>query len=453
MRKFTHSRLLNTVLIIGAALLLMSCSGNQNVEEETEPETVHDMEAAAIDELSYGGSDDTDWDKALSDNAISKDFADSLSQFSFRTAGELLIGSEQDQVFSPLSIYMSLSLLQSGAEGAALEELDSLLRIKDPEGLADQCRRLITSLSYAQQRYRAKARSQGISDSDCGLTLADSLWFSRGLPVKEDYIENASKNFYASTYAVNFENPDADARIEYWIRDMTNDILRPRINLPADTVLAIVNTMYFYGAWQTPFDEEATVEDMFTLDDGESTVTASYCCRTEPEGKVYIEDGCMVSSLKTSNGCEMVVMLPDADRTVDDYLNTPDKLRSLMEHDLPTECSLTWKIPRFSFGSSYSLPAVLKKMGVTAIFGANAGFTGISDEDISVSDILHQAHIALDENGVEGAAYTLISMNTTSLMPDRENYSMICDHPFIFGIREKNTGAWLFLGVCRNPVE
>ncbi len=444
--------ILKVILLLSIVLLLTGCSGNEADVEETAPEPVHDMAAEEIAELSYG-VDEAAWDKAISENDISKEFSQALSSFSFRTAASLLHDTDENQLFSPLSLYYSLAVASTGAGDGTRNEINALIHMRDPEEISEQCRRLMLSISYGQQKYRALAGTKGISGYDSGIDLATSIWFSKTLTVNEEFQDNAARDLYTPSFAVNFENPDSNARIEYWIREMTRDQIYQRVSLPSETLMALVNTLYFYGAWETPFDAEATAEDSFTLEDGVSKVTAAYCSGTYPQGKAAVGEGYMLSALPTDNGCEMVVLLPDSDRTADEFLQTPDELMKVMENPAYTDCSLTWKLPKFSFGSSYSMPEVLRKLGVTSMFTQKADFSGISDEALYVSDILHDAHISLDENGVEGAASTIVTMAETSLLPAAESYSMICDHPFIFGIREKNTGVWLFLGVCRDPSE
>ncbi len=453
MRKQLYRRIFMAVLLAAATLFLAGCSSQNEAEEEPEAPIVRDHIAETQPVLSYAADDTSDWNKALSDNEISDKFAEAMSGFSFEMAGALLENTDDNRVFSPMSIYCALALAQSGAESSTKEEIEGLLGTGDIDDPEEQCKKLMLTLSFEQQRYRAKAQARGNSDYRSGLILADSLWFSKDLTVWTEYQERAAEDFFASSYAVNFENPDSDARIEYWIREMTDGVIYPRLNLPDDTLLAIVNTLYYYGAWEEPFDGEDTVEDIFTLEDGENVVMASYCCRTEPMGEATVGDGYMIASLQAENGAEMVILLPDEGHSVDEFLKDPDTLRSLMEGSINTACSLVWKIPKFSFGSSYSLPAALKKLGVEEMFTSEADFSGISDRDLCVSDILHEVHISLDEEGMEGGACTVIEMNEAIRLPQEETYEMICSHPFIFGIREQKTGGWLFLGVCRNPAQ
>ena len=80
-----------------------------------------------------------------------------------------------------------------------------------------------------------------------------------------------------------------------------------------------------------------------------------------------------------------------------------------------------------------------------------AEFPDISDRSLQVSKVIQETHIGLDEQGVEGAAYTVVMMMETAapLVPE-EPVEMRLDRPFIYGIRS-GTGGWLFLGVVRDP--
>ena len=111
----------------------------------------------------------------------------------------------------------------------------------------------------------------------------------------------------------------------------------------------------------------------------------------------------------------------------------------------------SWKLPKFSFGSSYDLIENLSKMGLEKMFDEeNADFSGISDETLWVSQVIQESHIGVDEEGIEGAAYTMLAVSGAG-MPREEVAEMICDRPFIYGIQDVHSGAWLFIGICQNP--
>ena len=89
-------------------------------------------------------------------------------------------------------------------------------------------------------------------------------------------------------------------------------------------------------------------------------------------------------------------------------------------------------------------------MGMPVAFSAEADFSGMNGtRDLAITDILHKAFVAVDEAGTEAAAATAVIIGETS-MP-AEPVEVTVDRPFIFLIRDIETGAVLFLGRVMNP--
>ena len=116
---------------------------------------------------------------------------------------------------------------------------------------------------------------------------------------------------------------------------------------------------------------------------------------------------------------------------------------------------VTWKVPKFSFGSTLQLAGLLQDMGMEKMFAPGAEFGKISGSPLFVTDVIQETHMGIDEDGVEGAAYTMILLEETGIFIPEGNREadMILNRPFIYGIQDNKTGTWLFLGVCRNPVD
>ena len=106
-------------------------------------------------------------------------------------------------------------------------------------------------------------------------------------------------------------------------------------------------------------------------------------------------------------------------------------------------------MPRFTFSTATPLKNVLSIMGMPDAFGGTADFSGIDGApDLYVSEVIHQAMIAVDEKGTEAAAATAVVVETTSAVFG-ENLTV--DRPFLFAIRDEATGTILFLGRVVDP--
>ncbi len=103
------------------------------------------------------------------------------------------------------------------------------------------------------------------------------------------------------------------------------------------------------------------------------------------------------------------------------------------------------------YESDFSLKDTLAAMGMPIAFTGAADFSGISGTPgLSIAEVLHKAFVLVDEAGTEAAAATAVIMKE-SAMP-AQPLEVIIDSPFIFLIRDIETGAILFVGRVMNPL-
>jgi len=107
-------------------------------------------------------------------------------------------------------------------------------------------------------------------------------------------------------------------------------------------------------------------------------------------------------------------------------------------------------IPKFAFTfGTTSIKPQLIEMGMRLAFTDRADFSGIADSlSLMISDVLHQAYIAVDEKGTTAAAATVVTIVNTSAP---SGVRFIADHPFIFLIQDKPTNQILFIGYVSEP--
>jgi serpin B len=107
-------------------------------------------------------------------------------------------------------------------------------------------------------------------------------------------------------------------------------------------------------------------------------------------------------------------------------------------------------MPKFKFSYNILLNDALSTIGMGNAFSGSADFTGINAAGgLQISKVQHKAFIAVDETGTEAAAVTSVVIGlTASLNPSQ----ITIDHPFLFVIREMNTGLILFAGTVNNPL-
>ena len=445
---------LSAVMILSGCSAYVDIIGNGNSKGAADLNE-NDMEAAAVEDPGLAADDYEGWNKLLSENDISEEFRESLAGFAFESSSAVLSKEDENAVFSPLSLYYALSMLGTGASGETESEIMEALGIDDKAELADQCAKLYRRYAYTEERERLLAEEYGMEELDSSLSLADSLWVSGDISLKPEYQDICSNEFYASSYQVDFKDQETGERIGKWISDHTGGVLKPEIELPSDTVLALINTLYYYGGWQDKFDEDLTKEDAFKLEDG-SEIEVPFMNRTDTMAGFIKGDGYTLSGISTNNNCEMLFLLPDEGTDIRELTADGERLKEIFA-DTEGKWNtgeVVWKIPKFSFGSSFDLVETLKAMGMESMFDSIlAEFADMSEDELYVDQAIQETHIAIDEDGVEGAAYTMIAMTEGSawMMEEPERVEMILDRPFLFAVHDYRNDVWLFIGACMDP--
>jgi serpin B len=253
---------------------------------------------------------------------------------------------------------------------------------------------------------------------------------------------------------VDFKTAAEAARqaINAWVAGETNDRITEL--LPEGAVddmsrLVLTNAVYFDATWAQPFDPSATSDAVFTLPDGtEVTVPTMHGLVAARYAR---GDGWQALDLGYTGGeMSMLLILPDAGRFEEVEGSLPAGLIDEVVASLAdTEAQVS--LPRFEIRTQADLNEALGALGIVDAFDpARADFTGISTEEaLYISGVLHEAFIAVDEAGTEAAAATAVIIGTTS-MPV-EIVEIDFDRPFLFALRDRETGTALFLGRVLDP--
>lgn len=383
--------------------------------------------------------DANDWevrDQVRKENPVDAGFIASLNEFAYKTSATVLSDADENRNFSPISLYYALALTATGTAGNTKAEFGKLLGTDDMEALAKQSGNLFRLL---------------YTDNDITkLKLANSLWLREGFIVNDAYIANAVAQFYAWVYNADFANPEAATAVAKWIAANTNGTIEPQITLERDTMMLIINTVYFYDEWQEAFQKAETAPDKFVKADG-TEVDADFMQKTFGSKVYYKGEGFSRVDLGLKGQGTMALILPDKGVDVNSFLADAAKLKAAFESGAEDHAKVIVKLPKFKFGSEFELVDALQKLGLNDAFGDSADFSVLSPEDgLYISDVIQQSHIGLNENGVEAAAYTMVAISKMSMPIELEKtVELKFDRPFIFGIKAE--GTLLFIGVCDVP--
>jgi serpin B len=448
------TKLLALILTLSMALALCACSASAVIGEESsqsasstgenstpEPSAGEvSSQAAAAGETGVQAqypAPPADWEeqlKRLEENPVEDSFLEALNRFALRTGGELL--KEEGGCCSPLSLYYALALAAEGADGATAQELYALLGAERPE-LAGQCSNLFRRL-YTE-------------DEEGSLLLANSLWMDeevQGEPVhfREEYLNGAAEQFYASLFTVDFSDPGTGQKIGDWVYENTHEKLRFEPEPNEAQLLAIVNTVYFNSPWSKPFEKGLTKDAVFTCGDG-SEQTVPFLHTTETD-RYYKGEGYGFASLPLRRG-RMNFYLPDEGVDVHSLLEQENLLKTPDWGENGDKLwEIHWSVPKFIQESKWSAVEALRALGVQAAFSDGADFSRISDAPAKITAIEQGTRIGVDEEGVEAAAYTAIGLEAAGIAPEElEVVEMNLNRPFLYTVTSQD-GVVLFMGIC-----
>jgi serpin B len=225
--------------------------------------------------------------------------------------------------------------------------------------------------------------------------------------------------------------------------------------LSDDTKMCLINAVYFKGEWTTVFEVEDTQESDFYGVNGTRTVDMMYQYGNSYK---YVEyDGLKGIRLPYGDGqVAMDIWIADEDESRDrnavDIFNsmTNDARTELFESldNAPSEEISELALPSFEVETeTMNISDALKALGIDKAFDKYAADFDMVNLDLFVSDVLHKAKIKVDESGTEAAAATGIIMETCEAYEEpQEIYTFIADNPFIYVIRDVDTGTILFMG-------
>ena len=368
--------------------------------------------------------------------------------------------SEQNLFFSPYSISSAMAMTYAGARGKTQDEMAHAMHfLLDQEQLHPAFNALDQDLAARRQDSsmrivaRLKRFLEGSEDTRCQIDIANAIWGQKGVDFQSSFLDVLAEDYGAGLRLLDFENDPGEARrvINAWVREQTNDKIQgliPEGALNPLMRLVLTNAIYFKAEWEFDFEKGSTRESKFFLIDGTRIETPMMFQVEEfdyAEGAGYQAVRLPYVGLEV----EMVVLLPAAGQ-LEAFESRLDaqKLASILAASHPTTVDLA--LPKFSIESGVDLADALITMGMPSAFGYGADFSGMADDDLLISDVVHKAFVNVDESGTEAAAVTG-AFTILGALPQPERAVMYVDRPFLFAIRDVPTGTLLFLGRVLDP--
>jgi len=363
---------------------------------------------------------------------------------------KLLSEDDGNLFYSPYSISAALAMTYAGARGDTEKQMSDTMQFYLSQ---DQLHPAFNSLD--QELASRGEGAQGKDGEGFRLNIVNAIWGQKDYAFLTSFLDTLAKNYGAGLRILDFINETEPSRIAIndWVSDETEgriEDLIPQGAISQMTRLVLTNAIYFNAAWQYPFEEGATSPGVFYLLNGDEVTVPMM---EQQESFSYTEGDNYQAVELPYDGRElsMVILLPNSGQfeTFEgdiDYQQVKDIIENLGRREVKL------KMPKFEFDSSFGLKKTLIDMGMPVAFSAGADFSGMTGEkDLFISDVIHKAFVSVDEAGTEAAAATAVIMELTA-MPETP-VEVTLNRPFIFLIRDIETGAILFVGRVMNPGE
>ena len=357
--------------------------------------------------------------------------------------------------FSPFSIRTALGMACAGARGETALEMNRTL------GFAASDETLHTAVAALLERLNTAGA--GLYE----MAVANSLWSQDGAPLRAEFLDLVARHYTGAMNPVDFQRDPESARtlINRWVEDKTKQKVRnliPQNGISAQTRLVLANAVSFKGLWELPFDELATRDQPFHLEGGREV--SAPLMQHHARVRYMQAEGYQAVDLDYRGGdLSMLVILPDRKLQLRDFEESVSvgMLESCMAQLIKRVVEIS--LPRFKMAWALELKPHLSSLGMPLAFSRfRADFSGINghapphEDSLLISAVFHKAFVEVNEEGTEAAAATAVVMEAMMgmgrSMPPRPP-TFRADHPFLFAIRDRKSGAILFLGRMADPTQ
>jgi serpin B len=353
--------------------------------------------------------------------------------------------------FSPYSVAVALAMTLTGARGETAEQMRDVLHAPDVGRLNGG----LGALTLRLEELAGATRLPDGSEGEIELDAANALFGQRDTAWRQPFLDDLARHFGADLRLVDYGAATEAARglINGWTARQTHGripVIVPAGVLDPLTRLVLVNALYFKAPWAEAFERGATERRPFTTDTGR-TVSADLMTGGLETARWGAGRGWQAVRLGYAGGTlAMTVVLPEPGRF--DALSAAVAGGGLPEIlAAPRPGGVVLALPRWRFRTQLPLQEALVGLGmVTAFDERDADFGGMTREvRLHVSAVLHQAFVAVDEEGTEAAAATAVGMSTTSA-PAFE-HEVVVDRPFLFVVHDVEHLTPLFVGRVTDP--
>ncbi|MBR0164015.1 MAG: serpin family protein [Lachnospiraceae bacterium] len=381
------------------------------------------------------------WDEYRPKMEASLEVQDGMESYYNAVMRELLVTDEtENTVCSPINIYVALAMLAECTDGNTRAQILDVLGADSVETL--------------RARIKTLWEANYIDTPVLTSLLADSVWMRDGVTYNEETMQRLAELYYASSFSGPMGTEEMDAALQGWMNENTGGLLEDAvkdIHTTPETVLALVSTIYYKAGWVDKFHEGATDKQTFH---GAAADTEVDMMHLTDMMSYYAGDKFGAVQLALTDSGTMSFFLPDEGVDVKDLVTD----EQVMQVIRGTYGNVSWpmvhlSVPKFRTEAKTDLMEAFERLGMTDVMTAGvADFSPLTGDaslgDLSLSSAEHAAVVEVDEEGVTGAAYTIM-MVAEGAAEGGDEIDFVLDRPFFFTVTARD-GSILFAGVVQN---
>ncbi|XP_052594168.1 alpha-1-antitrypsin-like [Peromyscus californicus insignis] len=367
--------------------------------------------------------------------------APNLADFAFSLYRELVHQSNTTNIFfSPVSIATAFAMLSLGAKGDTHNQILKGLEFNSTE---------ITE-AETHESFHHLLKTLNKPDNELQLTTGNALFIHNKLKLVEKFLADVKNYYHSEAFHVNFtDSEEAKKVINGFVEKGTQGKIADLVKeLDKNTVLALVNYIFFKGKWKKPFDAKHTKEADFHVDKS-TTVKVPMMHRL---GMFDVHHCNTLSSwvllMDYLGNATAIFILPD-DGQMQHLEQTLTKEIICKFLDSRHTRSANLYFPKLSISGTYDLETALSPLGITQVFSNGADLSGITEDvPLKLNKAVHKAVLTIDERGTEAAGATVLEAIPMSVPPEVK-----FDKPFIAIIYDSHTQSPLFVGKVVDPTQ
>ena len=392
-------RLVSLFILISICLSLAACSAS--------PEKFAVASAKEKTEASYNDAQNEDYIA----------FLEKLDSFSSKLAYGVYSRSDKktNLCISPVSVYMALSLACECADGETRSELLNALGVSYEEVYTYT--KYLYSFSNREFNYTNPLGNKKPSAYE---ELSNSLWIDNDVKLKKDGIDRLAFDYNCDIFGVSFKDGSASKAINQYIKEKTHGLIDGNVNLSRETLFTLINTFYLKEIWNEYGDELKLTDekyDFINVDGSKNSV--SLLEGYYSEGNIYEEESFRSFFTETEHGFKISFILPKNNYTVEDVFTAENiyRINNISDYGyIDEENKLLHHtrvlFPEYKADFDDTITDTLKEdFGIERIFSmGECDFSGITDNKVACSGVIHKCSLDVNRKGIEGAAVTIMPM-------------------------------------------